>query len=237
VHRVGPPRKSYSGAGGPQGTACPRGQSPEAARLVSPIVATACRDNRELKHSRRRSEPNGTWARGVETRPSPAQAGSRLRREQRTPRASVDAQPRVRPGRENQPAGPVRHRDRKPVTNDPRGGACNAKEKKCRREASENRKGARPGRWVPAGQKTPKRDSRRVGNPGDGTARPVNAAGTHEDAKPHESRPDEPVNRGGNSTGRRRRLTTSAEAGAVAVVKRQRDASGVEAASQPRPRV
>jgi hypothetical protein len=182
------------------------------------------------------SEPNGTWARGVETRPSPAQAGSRLRREQRTPRASVDAQPRVRPGRENQPAGPVRHRDRKPVTNDPRGGACNAKEKKCRREASKNRKGARPGRWVPAGQKTPKRDSRRVGNPGDGTARPVNAAGTHERAKPHESRPDEPVNRGGNSTGRRRRLTTSAEAGAVAVVKRQRDASGVEVASQPRPR-
>jgi hypothetical protein len=143
VHRVGPPRKSYSGAGGPQGTACPRGKSPEAARLVSNTVATACRDNRELKHSRRRSEPNGTWARGVETRPSPAQAGSRLRREQRTPRASVDAQPRVRPGRENQPAGPVRHRDRKPVTNDPRGGACNAKEKKCRREASENRKGAR----------------------------------------------------------------------------------------------
>jgi len=123
------------------------------------------------------------------------------------------------------------------VTNDPRGGACNAKEKKCRREASENRKGARPNRWVPAGQKTPERDSRRVGNPGDGTARPVNAAGTHKRAKPHESRPDEPVNRGGNSTGRRRRLTTSAEAGAVAVVKRQRDASGVEAASQPRPTV
>jgi len=72
VHRVGPPRKSYSGAGGPQGTAGPRGQSPEAERLVSNTVATACRDNRELKHPRRRSEPNGTWARGVVTRHSPA---------------------------------------------------------------------------------------------------------------------------------------------------------------------
>ena len=144
---------------------------------------------------------------------------------------------RVRPGRENQPAGPVRHRDKRPVTNDPPGGACNSKEKNRRREASRKPQGRRSSRWVPAGQKTPKRDSRRVGNPGDGTARPVNAAGTQEDAKPHESRPDEPVNRGGNSTGRRRRLTTSAEAGAVAVVKRQRDAPGVEAASQPRPTV
>jgi hypothetical protein len=128
-------------------------------------------------------------------------------------------------------------REAKPATNDPPGGACNVKEKKCRREAFRKPQGRMPGRWVPAGQETPERDSRRVGNPGDGTARPVNAAGTQEDAKPHESRPDEPVNRGGNSTGRRRRLTTSAEAGAVAVVKRQRDAIGEEVASQPRPTV
>jgi hypothetical protein len=80
-------------------------------------------------------------------------------------------------------------REAKPATNDPPGGACHAKEKKCRREALRKPQGRMSGRWVPAGQKTPERDSRRVGNPGDGTARPVNAAGTQEDAKPHESRP------------------------------------------------
>jgi hypothetical protein len=188
VHRVGPPRKSYSGAGGPQGTACPRGKSPEAARLVSNTVATACRDNRELKHSRRRSEPNGTWARGVETRPHP-QAGSTLRRDSephecRRTRHGASAQvarksPRVR----------YVAREAKTATKDQPGGACHAKEKKCRREALRKPQGRMSGRWVPAGQKTPERDSRRVGNPGDGTARPVNAAGTQEDAKPHESRP------------------------------------------------
>jgi hypothetical protein len=188
VHRVGPPRKSYSGAGGPQGTACPRGQSPEAARLVSPTVATACRDNRELKHPRRRSEPNGTWARSVETRRSPADQ-IKAAKGSTNPRSVGGRQRCVRPSRENQPAGPVRCREAKPATNDPPGGACNSKEKNRRREASRKPQGRRSSRWVPAGQKTPKRYSRRVGNPGDGTARPVNAAGTHERAKPHESRP------------------------------------------------
>jgi hypothetical protein len=53
------------------------------------------------------SEPNGRWARGVETRSSPA-GRIKAAKGQRTPGASVDARRCVRPSRENEPAGPVR---------------------------------------------------------------------------------------------------------------------------------
>jgi hypothetical protein len=62
------------------------------------------------------------------------------------------------------------------VTNDPHGGVCNAKEKRSRREASKNRKGACQTGGCRSGKK------RRSGmvrgrQPRDGTARPVNAEG------------------------------------------------------------
>jgi hypothetical protein len=193
--RDGPPRKSYSGAGEPQDTACPRGENPGAERHLRPrsrrlVATTASQTTRGVREERRNRQVgprrgNTTLTRGT--------AGSTLRRARKE---SHDRRRAATPAQvaRTVAAGPVRHRETKPVTNDPPRRRLQRKSKERRREAHENRKGERGP--VGAGpHQTPERDGPRDGNPADGTARPANVEGT-DTRKPHESRPDEPARRG-----------------------------------------
>ena len=103
VHRVGPPRKSYSGAGGPQGTAWPRDERPEAARpiLDRPRRLVARPRAKTLAATERTKRQVGPGAR--ETRRRPRTPGVTLRRVQANPTSVGGPLIPARPGRENSP--------------------------------------------------------------------------------------------------------------------------------------
>jgi len=111
VHRVGPPRQSYSGAGGPQGTAWPRDERPGAAH-PTPTARDGLSRARERKHSRRRTGRKRQVGPGTrETRPRP-------RRQEKSCEGSGEPQERRRVQRNDpsrsreQPTGPVHRRER-----------------------------------------------------------------------------------------------------------------------------
>lgn len=118
--RDGPPRKSYSGAGEPQDTACPRGENPGAERHLPPrsrrlVATTASQTTRGVRKKRRKRQVgprrgNTTLTRGT--------AGSTLRRARKESHERRRAATPVQVAR-TVAAGPVRHREMKPVTNDP----------------------------------------------------------------------------------------------------------------------
>jgi len=178
VHRVGPPRKSYSGAGGPQGTAWPREERPGTARpiLDRPRRLVARPRAKTLAATERTKAAGGPG--DARNAPPTAPPGGKLRRVQANPTSVGGCNATTRPGRENGPRGPGTPPRTKPAANDPRGGVSRTHE-----DDGETRGVEKPhGR-----ERTPKgyrqRDKRRSGTvretaTPDGTARPANAEGT-----------------------------------------------------------
>lgn len=146
--RDGPPRKSYSGAGETQDTACPRGENPGAARHPPPrsrrLVATAAsQTTRGVRRNDQTAGGSEAWKHDAH----PRTAGSRLRRVRTESHERRRAATPVQVAR-TVAAGPVRHRETKPVTNDPPRRRLQRKVKERRREARKTAR-AHATRWVP----------------------------------------------------------------------------------------
>jgi hypothetical protein len=149
VHRVGPPRQSYSGAGGPQGTAWPRDERPVAAH-PTPTARDGLSRAREPNHSRRRTGRSDTWARGRAKRAPDRAARRKAAKGQANPTSVGGCNANDPPRSREQPTGPVHRRERirRRMTREaafPERTKCqgNARRRKNRTGARAHRKGYR----------------------------------------------------------------------------------------------
>lgn len=112
VHRVGPPRKSYSGAGGPQGTAWPRDERPGTARPIRdrPRRLVARPRAKTLAATERTQAAGGPG--DARNAPPTAPPGVTLRRVTGEPHERRRVQRNDPPRSREQPAGPVHRRER-----------------------------------------------------------------------------------------------------------------------------